>query len=129
MRVKLIICGCLFAIGVSGVSASDMSAEAWVAQCAATEELYGWCAATVSEVVKLVDNYHSEYPHVIVCWQTRPPPSIGDLPTTAQIFWFRELVSATVRYLRDHPSEAKAPASAVMLAAFMRQWPCGGVAK
>jgi hypothetical protein len=128
MHIKATLAACLLITCVTGASASDeINAQEWVAKCAAAEELYGRCAATVSEVVKLVDNYQHEYPHFIVCWRPRPLPLAGDFPTTAQMSWFRELVSATVQYLRDNPLDAKMPASAVMLAAFMRQWRCGGV--
>jgi hypothetical protein len=126
--IKAMLVACLIAHRATWASASDeIIAADWVAQCAATDEIYGRCAATVSEVVNLVDNYQYQYPHFIVCWKQLPLPPVGDLPTAAQMSWFRELVSATVQYLRDNPSAAKMPAAAVMLAAFMRRWPCGGV--
>jgi hypothetical protein len=126
---KATMAACLLALCVTGASARDkINAADWVAHCAATEELHGRCAAPISEVVNLVDNYQYQYPHFIVCWKPLPLLPVGDLPTAAQMSWFRELVSATVQYLRDNPSAAKMPASAVMLAAFERRWPCGGVA-
>jgi diadenosine tetraphosphate (Ap4A) HIT family hydrolase len=101
---KATLSGCLLALCATGASASDkINADDWVAQCAATEEPYGWCAATVSEVVKLVDNYQYQYPHFIVCWKPQPLAPVGDLPTAAQMSWFRKLVSATVQYVRDNP--------------------------
>ena len=124
--IKATLSGCLLALWVTGASASDkMNADDWMAQCAATDEQYDRCAATVSEVVNLVDNYQYQYPHIIVCWKPQPLAPVGDLPTAAQMSWFKELISATVRNLHDNPSDAKMPASAVMLAAFERQWPCG----
>jgi hypothetical protein len=125
--IKSMLSACLLILSVTGASARDkISAAHWIAQCAGTEELHGRCAATVFEVVTLIDNYQYLYPHFIVCWKPQPLPRVGDLPTAAQMSWFRELVSATAQYLRDKPSDAKMPASAVMLAAFMRRWPCGG---
>ena len=124
--IKATLSGCLLALCVTGASASDkIIAADWVAQCATTEELYGRCAAPIYAVVTLIDNYQYQYPHFIVCWKPQPLSLVGDRPTTAQISWFKELISATVRYLHDNPSDAKMPASAVMLAAFERQWPCG----
>src|SRR5271169_3655946 len=113
--IKATLSGCLLALCVTGASASDeIIAADWVARCAATDEQYGRCATTVSEVVNLVDNYQHQYPLFIVCWKPQPLPPVGDLLTAAKISWFRELVSATVQYLRDNPSAAKMPASAVM---------------
>jgi hypothetical protein len=120
----------MLAIGVTGALASDINADEWVAHCAAAEELNGWCAATASEVVKMIDSYQPRdgvNSNSIVCWKARPPPLVGDFPTSAQMFWLKELVAVTVRYLRDNPSFAKMPARALMLAAFMHQWPCGYV--
>jgi hypothetical protein len=128
MGIKATLAAGLLALCVTGASADDIAADDWVGHCAAAEELYGWCAATASEVVKMIDaDQQQRGVNALVCWTTRPPPRVGDFPTTAQTFWLKALVAVTVRYLRDNPSFAKMPVRPLMLAAFMHQWPCGGV--
>src|ERR1700730_9186005 len=71
--IKAPVAACLLALCVTGALASDkINAADWVSQCATTDERHGRCAAPISEVVTLIDNYQYLYPHFIVCWKPQP---------------------------------------------------------
>ena len=123
--IKATLSGCLLALCVTGASASDeIIAADWVARCAATDEQYDPCAATVSKVVTLVDNYQYQSPfHRLL--ETAAPAVNGDVRLPHRCLGLR-IGFSTVQYLRDNPSAAKCPHGRDA-AAFELRWPCGGV--
>jgi hypothetical protein len=71
---------------------------------------------------QFLENFTQAGSHKLVCW------SVADMPNLANgADDYIKLATIAVRYFHQNPSYRAMPAPALMLAAFMRQWPCGQV--
>ena len=112
--------------GVAKAS-EDINAGEWAQMCESKSGLErGVCAGGAANFIDAMNDYQSRpsrlhgYPrHMSIYWD--PPPKVADVETN------HAYAMVAVRYLRSNPSYAEMPAPALVLAAFVRQWPCGGV--
>jgi hypothetical protein len=108
-------------------ASEDINAGEWARMCESKSGFErGVCAGSAANFIDAMNDYQSRqsrlhgYPrHMFICWD--PPPKVADVEKN------HAHAMVAVRYLRSNPSYAEMPAPALMLAAFMRQWPCGAV--
>lgn len=117
------IAGFFFVLGASLAAGSeDINADDWARLCLSGGVNQGICVGSVATAVELIETYaHKEPVHRLVCWS--PPPPTDDSDGSLAVL--HRVAMVAVDYLKANPSFAKMPAPALMLAAFMRQWPCG----
>jgi hypothetical protein len=129
MRVGFGIATIMIATCLTGSTAKateDVNADDWAATCESGGYFdRGICAGAAANFIDAMNDYQQHMPrgpwsHRLICWNPAPPKSAD--PET-----YYGYAMVAVRYLRANPSYAKMPAPALMLAAFMREWPCGQV--
>jgi Rap1a immunity proteins len=107
--------------GTAAKATEDVNADDWAATCESGGYFdRGVCAGAVANFIDGMNDYQRHGAHRLICWRPDPPKSAD--PDT-----YYDYAMVAVRYLRANPSYAKIPAPALMLAAFMRKWPCGQV--
>jgi len=105
----------------TALASEDVNADDWAVRCTTGQPHWvGWCAGTVANFLETLSRQAGP-PHRLVCWQTVPNLNNDNVDS------LMALAKVATDYLRSNPSYAKMPAPALMLAAFMRAWPCGTV--
>jgi hypothetical protein len=112
----------------SAGGSEDVNADDWAAWCESSNGLMqGVCLGSVASAVDMIETHGRNDPaHRMVCWNPAPPTNIATLSDSAASSLGR-LARVAIRYLRANPTYDKMPSPALMLAAFMREWPCGQV--
>jgi hypothetical protein len=86
----------------------------------------GLCVGAVANVLESFPSaFASPDEWRVICWTPPSRLKVGVKITDAQYQEYLDLASVAARYLRDNPQYAKLPYEALLLAAFMRHWPCG----
>jgi hypothetical protein len=117
-KILLSLLGLTMLTLTTAKASEDINADEWAAGCESKAVFAaGICAGAVAN---FVEGLNRATPHPLICW----PPSSA--PTEE---WgageYHSLAMVAVRYFHKNPSYREMPAPALMLAAFMRQWPCG----
>jgi hypothetical protein len=123
----MIVAGCLMA--TPAIASEDLNADEWAENCASQDSLeQGMCAGAVANTVDVIQGARKVAPtHALVCWDQSWFQRLASADNNAQIQGYLILAKIGVEYLRAHPGFAKEPMPVLLIAAFMRKWPCGGV--
>jgi hypothetical protein len=83
----------------------------------------GVCYTAVANLVDAIEAAQQQTKfagpgHRLVCWPSPPNTANVDDPL------YKTLVTVALTYLHDHQEYSELPPPALMLAAFMRKWPC-----
>ena len=119
-----IVFGALMALTITTANATeDINADDWAANCLGDAFGRGLCAGAAANFIDGMLNYQQGMPfgmasHRLICWRPEPPKN-----GSADTYYPYAMVG--VRFLQANPSYAKLPTPALLLAAYMRAWPCG----
>jgi hypothetical protein len=130
MRLFVLACSCLMAFISLAYASEDVNADDWAEECG-SPVLQGVCAGAVANTVDLIETYHkatrSTPGRKLVCWNENWFERLASADQDRQISGYLTLAQIGVQYLHEHPGLAKEPYTALLIAAFMRKWPCGQV--